>query len=184
MPQEYTVKSWNAWMNDEGLIRDGFGNYKGTVLFEEDSVEPIDATFKTQPNPGDKKYGIVSDYVTKAGKTRKGFKAAQKPLPQTPAHEYTPTTKKEWQPRDDDRIVAQWSISQSIALLQSEIAKSGSAKDTETMIESWAKKLFAMVDRVKTREAEIAKSELESLAQTAVIEDISDDAIDLSDIPF
>lgn len=78
MPQEYTVKSWKPWENEAGLIRDPHGNYKGTVTFEEDHSEPIDATFKNQPSVGDKKYGTVGDYQTKAGNTRRGFKSVKK----------------------------------------------------------------------------------------------------------
>lgn len=80
-PREYTVKSWSPWQDREtgDNIRDNHGNFKGSVLFEEDSAEPIDATFKKPPTPGDKKYGVVDLYTTRAGSVRKGYKAAIRP---------------------------------------------------------------------------------------------------------
>lgn len=65
----------------------------------------------------------------------------------TPKQEALPTSqvtpKKEWQPRDDDRIVAQWAIGQATQLT---IAN---GKLSLEDIEADAKRLFAMVERVK-----------------------------------
>lgn len=82
-PQEYTIESFNPWIDREtgNAVKDPHGNIKGSVLFVEDKSEPIDATFKSMPNPGDKKFGIVDLYQTRAGSTRKGFKSAPRPQP-------------------------------------------------------------------------------------------------------
>lgn len=141
-PQEYTVKEWKPWENEDGLIRDIHGNYKGSVTFEEDRSEPIDATFKNQPEPGDKKYGVVDMYTTRAGKVRKGFKSAQRPQESS----FSGSSKREYQPRDDAVIRAQWAIGQAV---QIEVA----AKKTGTIdldaIQQYATDFYIMVDRVK-----------------------------------
>lgn len=77
--QELTVKSWKPWENEDGLVRDPHGNYKGSVTFDKYASEPVDATFKEQPNTGDVKYGSIEEYQTKAGKTRLKFKRADRP---------------------------------------------------------------------------------------------------------
>lgn len=77
--KELTIKSWSPWMQEEEPVRDQYGNYKGSVTFEEYAAQPVDVTFKTEPNPGDKKYGEVVEYQTKAGKTRLKFKRVERP---------------------------------------------------------------------------------------------------------
>lgn len=79
MIQDYTIKSWKPWENEDGLIRDPHGNYKGSVTFDEYNSEPVDGTFKEQPKVGDKKYGDVVTYQTKAGTTRMKFQGAMRP---------------------------------------------------------------------------------------------------------
>lgn len=95
MAQEYTIRSWKPWMDQETeeLIRDNYGNYKGSATFDEYSSEPVDATFKEQPAIGDKKYGDVIEYTTKSNKTRMKFQSAQRPKegfgsPSTPSRGY------------------------------------------------------------------------------------------------
>lgn len=140
MSQEYTVKSWKVWENEDGLIRDQHGNYKGSVLFNEESGEPIDATFKNQPNVGDKKFGDIVEYTTKAGAARTKFQSAKR-LDTPPA---STSDTSNWQPRDDMAIRAQWAIGQSVQL---ELATKGDYSLPH--IEETAKQLFTMVDRVK-----------------------------------
>lgn len=143
MAQEYTIKSWKPWENEDGLVRDAHGNYKGSATFEEFTSEPVDATFKTQPSPGDKKYGTISGYETKRGKTRMGFKSA--PRPQD-GQQPSSGQKKEWQPRDDNAIRAQFAIKTAVELHN----KMQTGTNTEfDYIEETAKRLYAMVDRVK-----------------------------------
>lgn len=117
--REYTIKNWSPWEdrdNDGAPVRDQHGNYRGSVLFDEDSSEPIDATFKTQPAVGDKKYGVVDLYQTRAGKTRKGFKSAPRPQPgygNAPVQAGQVAAKREWQPDSPEK---QDSIARSVAL--------------------------------------------------------------------
>lgn len=86
MAQEYTVKTWQPWVDKDtdDYVRDPHGNYKGSVSFEEHD-EQVDATFKQQPKVGDKKYGTIEEYKTKAGKTRKTFRRADRPIAGSPA---------------------------------------------------------------------------------------------------
>lgn len=174
MPQEYTVASWKPWENDQGLIRDSFGNYKGTITFEEDHSEPIDATFKTQPSVGDKKYGTVSNYTTKAGNVRKGFKSAKKE--QSGYSGDSQSAKHEWQPRDDSHIRAQWAIGQAIQLGMTCNELSPEA------IECNAKSLFAMVDRIKGGGSLPVSSNVTDTFN--VTDEDMDKPIDLDSIPF
>lgn len=119
MPQDLTVRSWKPWQDRETdeLIRDNYGNYKGTVTFDEHNSEPIDATFKEQPNPGDKKFGTVSSYETKSGKVRTGFKSAPRPKEEWKKPESSSAgsgsgsgSSNSWTPRDDAAIQAQMAI--------------------------------------------------------------------------
>jgi hypothetical protein len=176
MPKEYIVKAVKSqpksWMSKHGEM------YTWLIQVEGNG-EPVQLNKKpssTAPKVGDVIYGEIelSDFGQK-------LQQVQRPQPQA-QQSYTPAAKKEWQPRDDDRIVAQWAIGNAITLLEPEIAKSKNAQATEDLIETWAKKLFAMVGRVKTGEQEVAKSELDSLAETA--EDTSEEEFDLNSIPF
>jgi hypothetical protein len=80
--QDLVVASWNPWMQDEDVVRDKWGNFKGSVTFNEYKSEPVDATFKTEPKVGDKKYGEIVEYQTKSGKTRLKFQRVDKPQEQ------------------------------------------------------------------------------------------------------
>lgn len=143
--REYTVKEWKVWedRDTEGEpLRDKFGNYKGSVTFEEYNSEPIDATFKEQPNPGDKKYGSVEPYKTQQGKTRLKFRRADRPLDNQQG--FTPRgggSKPSYQPRDDAGIKAQFAIKAAIQYQPD----GATIKD----IEEAAVAFFKMVDRVK-----------------------------------
>ena len=164
---------------------------------------------KRAPEVGGTEHGDVTEQTSKAGKTYYRFKRAQREDGQTfhsEAPSFKGSAKKEWQPRDDDRIVAQWAIGQALT-------KGIAAKvfDTET-IESYAKEFYAMVDRVKGNDpkeqrgieekqstgyaafkaaggqvkSEVLASELPPVdAYSDVqIEEFDDEPIDLSQIPF
>jgi len=150
-PKEYTVKTWQAWEDKENddVIRDKFGNYKGSVTFEEYNSEPVDATFKEQPKVGDKKFGTVEEYTTSKGSTRLKFQRANRPEMETKSQGST-APKKDWQPRDDAHIKAQWAIGQAMTEFTSipyDIRRT--MADNMSAVEYRAKELFAMVDRVK-----------------------------------
>lgn len=118
-PSEFTISTWSPWIDKDtgNPATDLHGNFKGSVTFEEDKSEPIDATFKTQPAVGDKKYGTVDLYQTRAGKTRKGFKSAPRPNPAYGAIQGASSgdmaPKREWQPDSPEK---QDSIARSVAL--------------------------------------------------------------------
>lgn len=150
-PRELTVKSWKAWVDQETdeLIQDNYGNYKGTVTFNEYNSEPVDATFKEQPEVGSKKYGSIEEYKTRAGKTRLKFKRADRPQEE---QNMGYGAKSNYQPRDDMAIRAQWAIGQAVQLYIAEPKKS-EVKTAKEVVENLAKDLYAMVDRVKNDSA-------------------------------
>lgn len=82
-PQDYTIANWSPWIDKVTgqPVTDAHNNVKGSVLFEEDRAEPIDATFKPPVEVGQKKYGVVDLYQTKAGSMRKGFQRRDRPQP-------------------------------------------------------------------------------------------------------
>lgn len=182
MAQEYTVKSWKAWENEDGAIRDAHGNFKGSVTFEEYNSEPVDATFKTEPAPGDKKYGTVNDYTTKAGKVRMGFTRADRPLDEPRPYAPKPTTPiVDWGGKD--RVIkAQWAIGQAVSLHKDNEVVTGAAfiaggNKNLLAIEATAKQLFAMVDRVQQGET---KTDPEVIAEALGI----DTPLETADIPY
>lgn len=143
MPQEFTVRQWKAWKEDDGTpITDPHGNVKGSVVFEEHANEPVDATFKQAPNPGDKKYGVIEDYQTKSGNTRTKFSRRDRP------QEGSNSRSGGKSGRDDNAIRAQWAIGQAVQIqAASKVVRDGSTLMNE--LEATAKSLYAMVDRVK-----------------------------------
>lgn len=145
MSKDYTIKDWKPWENEDGLVRDSFGNYRGSVLFDEESGEPIDATFKEQPKVGDKKYGDIVEYTTKAGSIRTKFQGAKRDTP--PTEKPTPKASG-WQPRDDDAIKAQFAIK---AAIQYAMTQTGAPAIED--VEGYAKIFFAMIDTIKASPA-------------------------------
>lgn len=143
MAQEYTVALWGPWIDRETdeLIRDKHGNFKGSVHFNED-VHQVDATFKTEPNQGDKKYGDIVEYTTQAGKKRLKFQRADRP-------QEVQASSKPWTPRDDSHIRAQWAIGQAVAWVSSGNVVGAKGENVFVTFEDCAKKFYAMVDRVK-----------------------------------
>lgn len=113
MAQELTVKYWKPWENEEGLVRDNHGNYKGTVVFEEEPGQMVDATFKQEPAVGDKKYGDILEYETKSGSIRQKFQRAERPQDGQQSF-----TKRTFQPRDDAAIQAQWALGRAYEIIQ------------------------------------------------------------------
>lgn len=95
--------------------------------------------------------------------------------------------KKEWQPRDDDRIVAQWAIGQATKYFEGDDFKTAQPEDYATFIanvEGLAREFFSMVERVKNPKAKSAEVKVQP-EEDAVVEDFDDrDPINLDDIPF
>lgn len=154
MSKDFTVSNWTPWIDRETNepITDPHGNFKGTVWFEEDSRQ-ADGTFKTEPRPGDKKFGDLVDYTTQSGKTRLKFQRAerpQEPINQTSDNAHV-SAKREWKTDDEfygdknAQIKAQWAIGQALSIFLA----AGSTSIADDQLEEQAKKLFVMVDRVK-----------------------------------
>lgn len=124
---------------------------------------------------------------------------------------FTPGFTKE--PRDNDRIVAQWAIGQATTFV---LAYNQSTMPAEHLIEEWANKYYAMVERVKNPQGlkadgglrepsglEKARAQAQAIKQktsepvevpesnddvnsmvAAGIDDYGDEPINLDDIPF
>lgn len=170
MSKEYIVQTFQPWETDEGLVRDAHGNYKGTVWFEQ-SEKQVDATFKTIPEAGDKKYGDIVEYTTKAGKTRLKFQRADRPQDHSAPH----SNKKEWTPRDDEAIKAQWALGR---------AYERNGKSEKTVEE--AQWLFSQIEVIKGSEIKVASQETKEVDEfaTALTKGLEADGVDLSEIPF
>lgn len=80
---------------------------------------------------------------------------------------------KSYQPKDEAAIKAMWAIGQAVQL-HAAVTRNGG--EEAQGIEVTAKELFAMVERVKAGTSAVVTKDV-------VVEDISDDPIDLDDIP-
>lgn len=80
------------------------------------------------------------------------------------------TTKKEWQPRDDSAIKAQWSIGQAVSVYGDKVDE----------VEAFAKTLFEMVERVKKGKG--AEGSPEPVDEVHEVDETV--PINLDDIPF
>lgn len=179
-PQELTVRSWKAWEDRESdgdVLRDKYGNIQGSIVFEEHSGEQVDARFKEQPNPGDKKYGVIEDYQTKSGKTRTKFSRKDRPEANQPSYSGGGNSNgKSWTPRDDSAIQAQWAINQAREYIQFQLGDKASL----TEILATAKLFYGMIEQVKGSDA---KAEPEFTEKDVPTFDV-DDTPNLDDIPF
>jgi hypothetical protein len=140
MGQEYTVAAWAPWIDKstDDVIRDEHGNYKGSVTFVERGNEQVDATFKVQPQSGDKKYGNVEVYQTRAGKERLRFRRADRPVEGSQTgYAGSPT-------KDYDEIKAQVSLKVAATLWQGR-------EWTLSKVEMTAVELYEMIGRIKTK---------------------------------
>lgn len=114
--------------------------------------------------------GDVEVYTNDKGKTyaRQAPKEEGEPTHTTP--------KKEWVPRDDDAIRAQWAIGQALVLYRNWNNERPEYDD----IQKAARRLFAMVEEVKQPQLKLVT------ADTTVDEiiEMTDAPINLDDIPF
>lgn len=119
---------------------------------------------------------------TEYHKLKKVRVGGQTVMASTANHAPKQAPKKEWQPRDDDRIVAQWAIGQAVSVYGGDLIK----------VEHMANDLFKMVDRVKSGSGgdatsqprtQVEKSE-PAATEDVVVTDIGDEPINLDDIPF
>lgn len=133
--QDYKVLQFK-----KGDFQDNHGNYWCDMALEGVS-EPVRIVVKDPSKYADgmELYGEVKEQTSKAGKTYLRFFRGQK--------EQQSFIKKEWQPRDDSAIRAQWAIGQSVVLYNAN--NEDSLGPHMNVIEAQAKELYAMVDRVK-----------------------------------
>lgn len=142
MAQDYKLTSFEA-----SDFKDKNNNFWCTAVFE-GVGEPIKWVVRdpTKVTVGNQYYGEIRDWTSAVGKVWPRFYREEKPeqahgQPQSNGQ----TAKKEWQPRDDDAIRAQWAINQSREYIQHMLGDG--AKLTE-ILES-AKLFYSMVDQVK-----------------------------------
>ncbi len=161
MPMEYKIKQVSQ--QEPKRYEGQYGvtlYYKVRFEGSEDVIE-IGRKEDNPPKVGEQLYGTVT-----SGQYGNKFKSEKKPFNQSSGSKYT---------RDDSAIQSQWAIGQSVQL-----AIAGGKPDLET-IEAEAKKLFAMIERVKTGQA--TKEEANQEAIAALIEDKIDEPFNLDDLP-
>ena len=169
--QDYKISAAvkrDPWSNDYGKFQTYAVQFEGSDTWVQWNKKFKGDEEPTPPKHGDEVYGEISNGKFKIGKKDGGF------APSASKSSFKGSEKKEWIPRDDDRIVAQWAIGQAMTN-----QKQGHI-DFET-VEMDAQRLYAMVDRVKGGE----KSEpvKEELPPVDAYDDITGE-IDMSKIPF
>lgn len=180
MAQEY--KLTHVQIDKEPFV-DQHGNTWLTVAFEGIS-EPVKWVVKDPSRlvVGDSYFGEVNEVTSKAGKPYRRFKKVSQEET-NPGKSYTGSTqKKEWQPRDDSAIQAQWAIGQAMSFFT---AKSNGKQIAEPEVEEMAKRLFAMIDRVKqgTPTENGSKEDRDEDAEMHRLAAMSEE-INLDDIPY
>lgn len=136
--------------------------------------EPVTIFVKdpTKMHEGDELYGNIVEKTSRAGKPYQRFYKEQKEDSNFQKKDYQAPAKKEYQPRDDCAIQAQWAIGQAVQVFVN-------GQIEHESIEAQAKDFFAMIDRVKIGKADAEPSD-----------DEMNDAIkngtntDLGEIPF
>ena len=144
--QDYTIIQFK-----KGDFQDNHGNYWCDAVFK-GVGEPVKMVVKDPTSFTDNMsvYGEIKQLTSKAGKEYNRFYRSPKPETDESTSDSkvatTSTTKSNWTPRDDDRIVAQWAIGQAV---QFESTRNNTKINTED-IEKTAKDFYSMVERVKT----------------------------------
>jgi hypothetical protein len=211
--RDWTIKSLrtgNVWHSDK--YNKDYQSYSAAL----DGIgEPVQINkqlpMRQEPKIGDTIYGYLTEETGKEGRIYYKFHPKTKQDFRNPQTSFVPTEKKEWQPRDDDAIRAQWAIGQAVQVYTAQISAKEADLSSADKIEENAKKFYAMVDRVKGSESLKAEAptegpsvEEELAAQQAkrdenmikgkeLVEDREfqsllstqmDDTINLDDIPF
>jgi hypothetical protein len=203
MAQDYKVLQFK-----KGDFRDNNNNYWCDMALH-GVGEPVRIVVKdpTQYHDGMELYGRVEEKTSQAGKQYLRFYREQKDDNQasftastsTPPAPSGQPVKKEWQPRDDNAIRAQWAIGQAVSKVELPFTDASYYQS----VESVAKKLYAMVETVKDfstgtqptppRGTEAVKEQIAPAASNQ--DDDADfasllqrgfeaDGIDINDIPF
>jgi hypothetical protein len=159
MAQEYVLKSFKA---------SDFKDFQGNVWCDaawEGISEPTKWVMKPETTErievGKSYYGEIKDETYKNGNPYRRFHKRKDPEEQPKQASIVPKKEqKEWQPRDDNAIRAQWAIGQAVHYLAS-----GNAPKSGWDVESYAKTLYAMVDRVKDNRPDLDKVDFNTGSQ-------------------
>jgi hypothetical protein len=161
MPQDYEILQFK-----KGDFQDNFGNYWCDMALK-GFGEPVRIAVKdpAQFEAGQTLYGTIETKQSRAGKEYYKFNRQKKEdEPYGSQKSNTTSGKKDWQPRDDNAIRAQWSIGQAMTHF--------AAKEEVKLadVEKLAKALYVMVDRVKqdgiATEPDISPEELQARRET------------------
>lgn len=168
MAQDYKLKSFEA-----SDFKDNNNNFWCTAVFE-GVGEPLKWVVRdpTKIVVGDEYFGEIRDWTSAAGKVWPRFYREEKPEQNHGQSQGGgQTAKKEWQPRDDNAIRAQWAIGQAVSTHDW-------AKGTTNygFIEERAKEFYTMVDRVK------GSSDVPP--QDTIAPVVEGEPFNLDDIPF
>lgn len=141
MAQEYVLNAF-----EPSDFQDPHGNYWCSGVLQ-GVGEPVKMVVKDpmQFKPGMELYGTVKEVPTKKDPNKTYLRFFREKRPDDNQQSFGGTGKKEWQPRDDAAIRAQWAINQSREYIQHMLGKD--AKLTEVL--ETAKLFFAMVEQVK-----------------------------------
>lgn len=188
MAQEYKLTSFDPGKDP---FMDQNGNTWCTATFEGHG-EPVKWVVKdlSKITVGDNYYGEMKEVESKAGKMYWRFYRQSRPDAAPGQQSFS--SKKEWQPRDDSAIKAQFSIKAAVQAVGNIPGDSETHAAYFDNVEFAAKQFYDMVDRVKGGEQkapaptgyEKAKAVAASLPKSEPELDLSDEPISLADIPF
>lgn len=146
MAKEYELTAFDTGKDP---YVDGHGNTWCTAVFLGEG-EPVKWVVKdpTAIKVGERYYGSIIEQTSKANKTYLRFKREQRPDGAVSPENNKPT--EEYWENKQSQIKAQWAIGQSVQLVLPYL-KEGTKPFMEA-VESQAKELYAMVDRVANPE--------------------------------
>jgi hypothetical protein len=180
----YETKEYSVLQFKKGDFKDNYGNYWCDMALQ-GVGEPVRIVVKDplQFRDGMTLYGTIEEKTSQAGKPYLRFKRLEKPEAEQTS--LGGSTKKEWQPRDDMAIRAQWAINGALTLYSTWNKERPEFDD----IEKAAKQLFAMVDRVKDNGPKIvdgmtSEQIASQFGKPDEVFNPGDEPINLNDIPF
>jgi hypothetical protein len=181
----YETKDYEVVQFKKGDFQDNYGNFWCDMVLR-GIGEPVRIVVKdpTQYHDGMTLYGTIESKVSKAGKGYLRFKKVEKE--ETPPLSPTGgTTKKEWTPRDDESIKAQWAIRTAVEMFRNWNKERPELEE----VEKTAKEFFSMIDRVKTPGPKIvdgmsAEQIASQFGNPDEVFNPGEEPISLSDIPF
>lgn len=199
MSKEYTVTKISQ---DDPREWDGPHGKVYYVKVKLEGVERAVEIGKKDPMALKEGSTVYGEIIPQDGRPTDRFKSDNPNFAQgsTRSGAYKPT----YQPRDDDRIVAQWAIGQATQLLicvyGKDVLSSDSPEQDFQLIESTAKRYYAMVDQVKggVKAQKVDPNQTSIETQPSLKDnwdkirgedeeeaiDLKEEQVDLSEIPF